>query len=298
MGGNTESSIILPGGGGGGGSGVAWGAITGTLTDQTDLATALNAKAPKASPTFTGTIGTPLTGSSVVQTDVSGNLTAGKVGISQINATGSPSSANFLRGDGAWAAGGNAIGPGTSVAGNLAYFTGTDGVTLGAQVSPSINSRGTGLDFGFTSSGVDQNLWFGSSSNAMWGTNSGMNYSGLGQWNINIGNGVSNTQYMAGLSSIVYCNFPMNWSCAQTTTAGSAGNIKWAQTIRGGSHKLFVGYMTGYTGAAATISFPSAFSNTPYIYGDPTAVASASATTTTLTLTATTVTGNLFIEGY
>lgn len=39
-----------------GGSGtVAWGAITGTLSNQTDLQTALNLKANAASPTFTGT---------------------------------------------------------------------------------------------------------------------------------------------------------------------------------------------------------------------------------------------------
>lgn len=36
------------------GSGVAWGAITGTLSSQTDLQSALNLKAPLASPTFTG----------------------------------------------------------------------------------------------------------------------------------------------------------------------------------------------------------------------------------------------------
>lgn len=38
------------GGGGGGGS---WGSITGTLSDQTDVQSALDAKAPKDSPTFT-----------------------------------------------------------------------------------------------------------------------------------------------------------------------------------------------------------------------------------------------------
>jgi hypothetical protein len=36
-----------------------WGNITGTLSDQTDLQSALNAKAGLASPTFTGTITTP-----------------------------------------------------------------------------------------------------------------------------------------------------------------------------------------------------------------------------------------------
>ena len=36
-----------------------WGSITGTLSNQTDLQTALNAKAPIASPTFTGTVTIP-----------------------------------------------------------------------------------------------------------------------------------------------------------------------------------------------------------------------------------------------
>lgn len=44
----------MPGSGGG-----TWGSITGTLTDQTDLNTALGLKAPLASPTFTGTPAAP-----------------------------------------------------------------------------------------------------------------------------------------------------------------------------------------------------------------------------------------------
>jgi len=47
----TGTALIgLVGGGG------AWGSITGTLSAQTDLQTALNLLAPKASPTFTGTV--------------------------------------------------------------------------------------------------------------------------------------------------------------------------------------------------------------------------------------------------
>jgi hypothetical protein len=41
---------------GGGGGGATWGSITGTLGDQTDLDTALNAKAPLDSPSFTSGI--------------------------------------------------------------------------------------------------------------------------------------------------------------------------------------------------------------------------------------------------
>lgn len=60
-------------------SGVAWGAITGTLSNQTDLASALALKAPLASPTFSGTITTPLTASRVLTTNGSSQLAASSV---------------------------------------------------------------------------------------------------------------------------------------------------------------------------------------------------------------------------
>jgi hypothetical protein len=41
------------------GTSAAWGAITGTLSTQTDLQAALDAKAPLANPTFTGTPAAP-----------------------------------------------------------------------------------------------------------------------------------------------------------------------------------------------------------------------------------------------
>lgn len=50
--GTTWTSAAAAGGG-------AWGGITGTLSDQTDLNTALGLKAPLASPTFTGSITAP-----------------------------------------------------------------------------------------------------------------------------------------------------------------------------------------------------------------------------------------------
>jgi hypothetical protein len=49
-------TLTATGGGSGGGT---WGSITGTLSEQTDLATALGLKAPLASPTFTGTVAAP-----------------------------------------------------------------------------------------------------------------------------------------------------------------------------------------------------------------------------------------------
>ncbi len=44
---------------GGGGGGASWGSITGTLSNQTDLQTALNLKAALAGPTFTGNVTVP-----------------------------------------------------------------------------------------------------------------------------------------------------------------------------------------------------------------------------------------------
>jgi len=56
--------------------GGTWGSITGTLSAQTDLQSALDLKANLASPTFSGTITTPLTASRVLVTGASSELAA------------------------------------------------------------------------------------------------------------------------------------------------------------------------------------------------------------------------------
>lgn len=60
-----------------GGGGVAWGGITGTLSAQTDLNTALGLKAPLASPTFTGVITSPLGSNSAPAICATGDATTG-----------------------------------------------------------------------------------------------------------------------------------------------------------------------------------------------------------------------------
>jgi len=62
-----------------GGGGGTWGSITGTLSDQTDLQTALDAKADENNPSFAGTIGTTITASRLLVTDASSNLSASSV---------------------------------------------------------------------------------------------------------------------------------------------------------------------------------------------------------------------------
>ena len=64
---------------------MAWGAITGTLSSQTDLQTALNGKADSSHTHDAGAI-------------VSGTMATARLG------TGTANSSTFLRGDGAWAA--------------------------------------------------------------------------------------------------------------------------------------------------------------------------------------------------
>jgi hypothetical protein len=56
----ATTAFVLANGGGGGGGGT-WGTIAGTLTNQTDLTSALALKANLASPTFTGTVVLPST---------------------------------------------------------------------------------------------------------------------------------------------------------------------------------------------------------------------------------------------
>ena len=60
-------TVAAPAGGGGSS---AWGDITGTLTDQTDLNTALGLKAPLASPTFTGTPAAPTAAGATATTQI------------------------------------------------------------------------------------------------------------------------------------------------------------------------------------------------------------------------------------
>ena len=80
---------VLSSSGGGGGT---WGSITGTLSAQTDLQSALDLKAPLASPTFSGTITTPLTANRALVTGASGVLSASAVTATQLGYLGTATS--------------------------------------------------------------------------------------------------------------------------------------------------------------------------------------------------------------
>ncbi|MDP4243212.1 MAG: hypothetical protein Q8921_10805, partial [Bacteroidota bacterium] len=85
-----------------------------------------------------------LASSSVVRTDGSSNLTTGKVGVSDLSATGSASSTTFLRGDNTWAAPG---GNGWNLTGNsgTTYRTNFIGTTDGQNLQIRVNNQQAGL---------------------------------------------------------------------------------------------------------------------------------------------------------
>jgi hypothetical protein len=163
----------------------AWGSITGTLSSQTDLQTALNLKANLASPTFTGTVTLPstiipLTGylsgngagaitasATIPATNLSGNLA-----IARFNSGTGATSSTYWRGDGTWV---NPVaGSNTQVQYNNSgalgasanfTFTGTTLVVgdngnglirLGSNLAPEIQR--SGFDLAITSSAGSINL--------------------------------------------------------------------------------------------------------------------------------------------
>jgi hypothetical protein len=91
----------------------------------------------------------------------------------------------------------------------------------------------------------------------------------------------------------------VNSAIAQTTVNGLTGTAVWSMPFQGVSYKKFLVYLTGFTSAGTVITFPTAFSKAPVVYGDAAAIAIAVTTTTTTTLTSVgAVAGFIIIEGY
>lgn len=106
----------------------AWGSITGTLSSQTDLNTALGLKAPLASPTFTGTV----------------TLPAGQV-VNGVTLTTAGGTSNFLRADGTYAAptGGSPGGSNTQIQFNDSSAFGGDADFTWDKTTNTLGLNGT-----------------------------------------------------------------------------------------------------------------------------------------------------------
>lgn len=100
-------------------------------------------------------------------------------------------------------------------------------------------------------------------------------------------------------SQNVYVTQAVNSTIPQTTYTGStSGTGIWSMPFQGASYKKFVINLQALIDAGGTITFPTAFSQTPYLYGDASATAVCTASTTTFTIAVSAgATGNVFCEG-
>jgi len=123
------------------------------------------------------------------------------------------------------------------------------------------------------------------------------------QWTMNLATGaitVAQSQTVAGSLTANGVN-PSN---TVTSVAGTtAGTIYWVMPFQGSGYKKVLVYLDAYendTTTAQTITYPTAFTQTPNVY-NPAGVPGVSTTTTTLSIdpdSATTYTGWIVVEGY
>lgn len=85
----------------------------------------------------------------------------------------------------------------------------------------------------------------------------------------------------------------------QTTLTGSAGTALCNQPFNGSTYKKVMIFLSGFTDTGTqTYTFPTAFTNTPFVSGLAAGVSGATVTASTIKFTVTTQTGFVFLEGY
>jgi hypothetical protein len=142
---------------GGGAGGAAWGGITGTLSNQTDLQNALNAKGTSNfsgayadltgkpvlfSGAYSALTGIPSTFTPAAHTHAAGDITSGPMAAARLG-SGTPDSTTFLRGDGTWATPAGGSDPWTylRLANDFPTTSGTAVDVTGLAFTPAANQR-------------------------------------------------------------------------------------------------------------------------------------------------------------
>jgi fibronectin-binding autotransporter adhesin len=299
----TGVCVIVSGASGGGSSSqAAWGGILGTLEDQTDLASALSNKADSSHGHAWGTV----TGTLADQTDLAsalggkaatshnhagGEITSGTVAAARLG-SGTPSSSNFLRGDGSWAVpeGGGGGGSGTVTSVGLTMPTGfsvgsspvTGSGTIEVTTTLAGALKGTGTGFAAVSGSASDCVKVDGSSGPC-------------------------------AASTATAPYALAFSAATTGTVAAATHEQGTSPMDGGCYQTSDGRRVEYntwtrTGAGeVTVTFTSAFTGSCMIFngsgggggsggGDTTSVANSGAGTAILK-TGTNVTAKTLVAG-
>lgn len=246
------------------------------------------------------------TGYAGFTSDSSGNATANSL-ISPLYQTADQTSSNatalVVRGGNV--SGGSGNGGDLNLAGGTTAGGTAGNVNLKAAGNTGFQVSGTGdVFFPQITSVSASRIYFGPNTSAPYILNNAatgrmsINANGTGTLELAVNGNGDNIQ-LTSTKTAFYFPFANNLGTT-SPSGGSAGTITCGEPfLPGGGLGEAYCHLIGYTVAGtATYSLPTAFTTTPYKYGDTTVVAVASCTSTTITVTAaTTVTGYIFCKG-